>query len=95
MKIHRKKEVIREARHKIENLFEQADLIFKDNKKLANRYSSPSQKIRVLTEDWVNNQIYCPNCGNLLFNKNENLCTCGWNKIIIKQKDKLIEVIGG
>jgi len=45
MKIHRKKEVIREARHKIENLFEQADLIFKDNKKLANRYVSLARKI--------------------------------------------------
>src|SRR3989339_1196272 len=32
----------------------------------------------------------CPNCGNLLFSKNENLCTCGWKKTIIKQKDKLI-----
>ena len=35
----------------------------------------------------------CPSCGNLLFNKNENLCTCGWKKTVIKQKDKLMEVI--
>jgi len=32
--------------------------------KLANNYTSQSQKIRVLTENWVLNQIYCPNCGN-------------------------------
>ena len=25
--------------------------------------------------------------------KNENLCSCGWKKTVIKQKDKLIEVI--
>ena len=35
----------------------------------------------------------CPSCGNLLFNKNENLCSCGWKKTTIKQKDKLIEVV--
>jgi len=32
---------------------------------LADNYSSPSQKARVLTENWVDNQAYCPNCGNL------------------------------
>lgn len=26
-------------------------------------YKSPSQRIRILTEAWVNKQIYCPNCG--------------------------------
>ncbi len=35
------------------------------NIKLANNYTSLSQKIRVLTEDWVNRQIYCPSCGKL------------------------------
>ena len=30
----------------------------------ADIYQSNSQKIRVLTEDWVNEFIYCPNCGN-------------------------------
>lgn len=35
------------------------------DKKLADGYTSQSQKIRVLTEDWVGNQIYCPNCGHL------------------------------
>lgn len=30
---------------------------------LAQEYSNSSQKIRVLTEYWVNNVIFCPNCG--------------------------------
>ena len=34
------------------------------NTKLAVDYKSNSQKIRVLTENWVDKQIYCPNCGN-------------------------------
>ncbi len=42
------------------------------NTKLANNYTSQSQKIRVLTEDWVNNQIFCPNCGHLDIDKYEN-----------------------
>ncbi|MFH1783466.1 MAG: DpnI domain-containing protein [bacterium] len=33
------------------------------NIKLAQRYRSPSQKVRVLTEDWVASQIFCPSCG--------------------------------
>lgn len=31
---------------------------------LARKYTSASQKIRVLTEAWVDNVIYCPNCGH-------------------------------
>jgi type II restriction enzyme len=30
---------------------------------LATEYRSLSQKARILTEDWVDNQVYCPNCG--------------------------------
>jgi len=30
---------------------------------LTKNYSSNSQKIRVLTENWVLNEIFCPNCG--------------------------------
>jgi len=30
---------------------------------LASRYASPSQRARVLTEHWVETQVYCPNCG--------------------------------
>lgn len=31
--------------------------------KLAEKFSSNSQKIRVLTEDWVHRTVFCPNCG--------------------------------
>ena len=33
---------------------------------IAKSYKSPSQRIRVMTEHWVNNSIFCPNCGNRL-----------------------------
>lgn len=39
---------------------------------LANDYSNPSQKIRVLTEDWVDKQVYCPNCGNIDIDRYKN-----------------------
>jgi type II restriction enzyme len=32
--------------------------------KLADKYMNQSQKIRVLTEHWVDNQVYCPSCGH-------------------------------
>ncbi len=31
--------------------------------KIAQSYKSNSQKIRVLSESWVDNEIFCPNCG--------------------------------
>ncbi|MCD5384958.1 MAG: DpnI domain-containing protein, partial [Candidatus Pacebacteria bacterium] len=36
------------------------------NTNLSTQYKSQSQKIRVLTEDWVKNEIFCPNCGNII-----------------------------
>lgn len=36
------------------------------NTALANQYKSQSQAIRVMTEDWVKNEIFCPNCGNFV-----------------------------
>jgi type II restriction enzyme len=33
---------------------------------IAKSYSSPAQRIRVMTEHWVNRSIFCPNCGNVL-----------------------------
>ena len=30
---------------------------------IAEKYRSPSQKIRIATEDWVKKQSYCPSCG--------------------------------
>jgi len=40
--------------------------------KLADEYTSTPQKIRVLTEDWVDRQVYCPNCGHLDIDKYRN-----------------------
>ncbi|KKP27338.1 MAG: Dam-replacing family protein [Parcubacteria group bacterium GW2011_GWA2_31_28] len=36
------------------------------NTALATQYKSQSQVIRVMTEDWVKNEIFCPNCGNFV-----------------------------
>jgi type II restriction enzyme len=33
---------------------------------IAQTYTSSSQKIRVMTEYWVNQSVFCPNCGNEL-----------------------------
>lgn len=40
--------------------------------KLVSDYKSQSQKTRILTESWVDNQIYCPNCGYLNIDKYPN-----------------------
>ena len=37
------------------------------NTRLATKYNNQSQIIRVLTEDWVKNEIFCPNCGNIIY----------------------------
>ena len=42
------------------------------NRILAKNYSSSSQIIRVLTEDWVKINGYCPNCGLTALNKYAN-----------------------
>lgn len=39
---------------------------------LASLYKSPSQKVRILTENWVEKEIYCPNCGNTSLNQYSN-----------------------
>jgi len=33
------------------------------DKRLADKYHSMSQKIKVMSEGWVDDEIYCPNCG--------------------------------
>ena len=38
----------------------------------AKGYSSQSQKIRVISEYWVNKSIFCPNCGDTLNNFENN-----------------------
>jgi len=35
--------------------------------KLAEGYVSQSQKVRVMTEGWVKNKIFCPNCGEIVY----------------------------
>src|SRR3989338_11200437 len=40
--------------------------------KLVGDYNSASQKVRVLTEHWVDNSIFCPNCGKLNIDKYPN-----------------------
>lgn len=42
------------------------------NTQLADNYTSQSQKIRVLTEAWVDDAIFCPNCGHLNIDKYPN-----------------------
>ncbi len=42
------------------------------NMQLAQHYKSNSQKIRVVTESWVKDNIYCPYCGNSTLNNFEN-----------------------
>ncbi|MEI2755866.1 MAG: DpnI domain-containing protein [Chitinophagaceae bacterium] len=42
------------------------------NTKLAEGYSSNSQIARILTENWVLNNAYCPSCGDLPLNGFEN-----------------------
>lgn len=41
-------------------------------KNISENYSSLSQKIRVLSENWVLNQIYCPSCGAVKIYDYEN-----------------------
>ncbi len=42
------------------------------NTNLAQGYKSNSQIARILTENWVLNNSYCPSCGNLPLNEFEN-----------------------
>ncbi len=42
------------------------------NIKLSEGYKSNSQIARILTENWVLNNSYCPNCGNLFLKDFEN-----------------------
>jgi type II restriction enzyme len=42
------------------------------NAELAAGYSSNSQKIRVMSEEWVGRQAFCPNCGEISIDKYPN-----------------------
>ena len=47
-------------------------MTFDFNLQLAENYNSNSQKSRVLTEDWVERNLYCPICGKPYINRYEN-----------------------
>jgi type II restriction enzyme len=42
------------------------------DRRLADQYTSPSQKVRVLSEGWVKKQAYCPNCGKACLERYSN-----------------------
>lgn len=42
------------------------------DKNLISNYNNSSQKARVFTEAWALQEIYCPNCGEYLFEYNNN-----------------------
>lgn len=42
------------------------------NSKLAEGYTSKSQKVRVMSESWTAENIFCPNCGNSIENLENN-----------------------
>ena len=42
------------------------------DQKLGEAYTSTSQKARVLTEDWVLKEVYCPSCGGPVDNYDNN-----------------------
>lgn len=39
---------------------------------IAEQYKNASQRVRVTTEFWVKNEIFCPNCGNLRLERYPN-----------------------
>lgn len=42
------------------------------DKKIAENYNSESQKTRVITENWVSHNLFCPYCGNQYISQFEN-----------------------
>ncbi len=71
------------------------------NTRLSEGYKSSSQVARVLTEDWVLNNSYCPRCGNIFLKKFENnrpvadfYCEkCREEFELKSQKEKLSKII--
>ncbi len=71
------------------------------NRQLASTYKSPSQIIRVLSEDWVAKQSYCPNCSAqplAEFDNNKPVAdfycdNCSEQFELKSKKDKLSQII--
>ncbi len=73
------------------------------NRELALGYSSISQQVRVMTEAWVEHNLFCPQCGNLHLTGFENnrkvadfFCDkCGWEYELKSKngpaKDKIVD----
>ncbi|MCF0194645.1 MAG: restriction endonuclease [Bacteroidaceae bacterium] len=69
------------------------DLLF--NTQLANSYHGRTQIARVLTEDWVSRNLYCPICGNPIlcqYEANRSVadfyCQSCQNDFELKSKEK-------
>lgn len=48
------------------------DMNLNFDEQVATRYKSASQRARILTEHWVSESIFCPNCGRLQIDKYPN-----------------------
>lgn len=59
------------------------------NKKLTDKYKSNSQKIRILSEAWVSNSIFCPACGSILNNFENNRPVADFYCLICKEEYEL------
>jgi type II restriction enzyme len=69
------------------------------NSQLTGKYTSKSQRARVLTEQWVNESVFCPNCGHYNVNKYPNnqpvadfYCLSCYEEYELKSKQKSIGV---
>lgn len=72
-------------------------MILNFDKRIAEEYKNPAQRARVLTENWVGNNIFCPNCGCLNIRKYPNnkpavdfCCTCCNENYELKSKQNEI-----
>jgi type II restriction enzyme len=58
------------GRHLLGRFDPPMDLLFRIE--LAESYASPSQKIRILSEHWVGEEVYCPSCGQTDISRYQN-----------------------
>ena len=57
-------------------------------REIAEKYTSASQKIRVITEQWVKKNLYCPCCGKMHVSHFEK--SMSYNKTNLKVIDFLM-----